>query len=517
RGTDLREPSARARFVEDLRTELKQQTYRPSPVLRKYIPKANGGERPIGIPTLKDRTVQMALKMVLEPIFEADFLPNSNGFRPERSTLECVLPMYRYGDSHINYSWIIEGDIEGCFDNIDHSTLMEAVQNRIADRRILWLIRRFLKAPVIDNGARTKPQKGTPQGGVLSPLLANIYLNEFDQFWYDNWGRLTAKQRRRQRQSGQASCVLFRYADDFILSVKGSREEAITIMDSIRRFFKEKLSLNLSAEKTRVVPLESGFDFLGFHIRRAQLDRGKCVRIRPTQKSLSRLKAKLQSMLGPSAGYDDPHMKIGALNRVLRGWVNYYKAVNSSHQLWTGDFLAERLFRQWYRRKYGMGVREYLSKVRKGSRVVLWRGDAKVELYRMSSNKSTHSSLNSKLVWKYRSIRNPYIKPNGIVTNALDTDENPIIDMPDALPILAPYDDENYLVNRFLAFERDGWKCTRCGSRENLQAHHIEPVPQTPFDPLIIHRIENLQTLCKECHSKAPKKSGSHARPNSKA
>ena len=300
--------------------------------------------------------------------------------------------------------------------------------------------------------------------------------------------------------------MLFRYADDFILSVKGSRDEAIAIMDSTRGFFKEKLLLNLSTEKTRVVPLENGFDFLGFHIQRAQLDRGKCVRIRPTQKNLLHLKYKLQSMLGPSAGYDDPHMKIAASNRVLRGWANYYKAVNSSHQLWTGDFLAERLFRQWYRRKYGMGVREYLSKVRKGSRVVLWRGDARAELYRMSSNKSMHTSLNSKLVWKYRSIKNPYISPNAIVTHTSDTDENPVIDIPDILPIPAPYNDETYLSNRLLAFERDGWKCTQCGSRENLQAHHIEPVPKGTFDPTVVHRVENLQTLCADCHQRLPKK-----------
>ena len=504
-GADLLEPSARTKFVEDLRTELKQRIYSPSPVLRKYIPKASGGERPIGIPTIRDRTVQMVLKMVLEPIFEADFLPNSNGFRPERSTLECVLPMYRYGDSHTKYYWVIEGDIEGCFDNIDHWILMEAVQKRIADRRILWLIRRFLKAPIIDNGTRAKPQKGTPQGGVLSPLLANIYLNEFDQFWYENWGRLTDYQRRLKQRQGQAVCVLFRYADDFILSAKGTEEQVVAIMDSIRDFFATRLKLNMSAEKTRVVRLEAGFDFLGFRIQRVQLGHFSCVRIRPTQRNLIRLKGKLQSMLEPSSFLNDPLLKIAAMNRVLRGWSNYYKSVNSSKQFEIGDFFAGYLFRQWYRDKYKVSISKYLSETHADSRIVLERGPMRVELFRMSSIRSMHTTKNLRLCWKYRSIRNPYINPSTIVPNASDANDNPIIDTSDFQPTADKYNDETYLSNRLLAFERDGWRCTKCGSREKLQAHHIEPVPKSRFDPTVVHRVENLETLCVTCHSKLPK------------
>ena len=501
-GADLHELSARVRFVEELRAELKQRTYHPSPVLRKYIPKANGGERPIGIPTLKDRTVQMVLKMVLEPIFEADFLPNSNGFRPERSTLECVLPMYRYGDSNTLYEWVIEGDIEGCFDNIDHRILMEALQKRIADHRVLCLIRRFLKAPAIEKGTRVQSKKGTPQGGILSPLLANIYLNKFDQFWYQNWGRFTRVQNQdRRRRKGLASCVLFRYADDFVLSVKGTREQAAAIMGNTMSFFKEELKLSLSTDKTRVVSLEDGFDFLGFHIQRVSLDGHKCVRIRPTQRNLSRLKNKLQAMLGPAALYDDSQTKIAALNRVLRGWVNYFKEVNSFEQFRTGDFLAERLFRRWYCDKYKVGIRKYLATMHVSGQVVFRRGLVKAELFRMASTKSMHSTINHKLVWKYRSIMNPYISPSAVITRAIQADSNPITDVPVVQPINPRYD-ETYLINRLLAFERDGWKCTKCGSQENLQAHHIEPVPKGTFDAMVVHRVENLQTLCADCHRK---------------
>jgi hypothetical protein len=203
-------------------------------------------------------------------------------------------------------------------------------------------------------------------------------------------------------------------------------------------------------------------------------------------------------MLGVQANTDEPTMKIVALNRVLRGWASYYKTVNSYKQFRTGDFLAQRLFCLWYCRKYKMGVRKYLSQVVRNGRVAIPRGHGWAELYRMASNRSMHTPMNHKLVWKYRAITNPYIRREYNTT--VENEESAFTDVPDVQPIPARYNDGIYSGNRLLALERDGWKCTQCGSQENLQAHHIEPVPKDQFDPIVIHRVENLRTLCAACH-----------------
>lgn len=502
RGSALRDPTMQARFISELQQELKrrgQKKYKPSPVLRTYIPKASGDVRPIGIPTLRDRVVQAALKMILEPIFEADFLPNSNGFRLERSTLECVLPSYRYGDRVKGYSWVIEGDIKGCFDNINHRILMKAIRQRIADRRVLRLIRSFLKAPVLEHGHLARTVKGTPQGGVLSPLLANIFLNEFDQFWLENWGKQTGYQRRCKIKQGEASCVLFRYADDFILLARGKRDGVQRIKRSITAYFKDFLRLELSKEKTRVVPLEEGFKFLGFQIKRERLGHIGSVRIRPTQRNVARLSAKLQGMLGRWAMADQPVMKILALNRVLRGWANYYRYVNAYQQYCNMDGLVDYLFRSWYLQRTGKRLMGEIILEGKTARGETFQ----VKLFKMISRPSEAISGNpmNPLFWKYRHIGNPYFE--GFETCIPDED-TPFVDAREIHPIAQEYGDI-YLENRIRAFDRDGNRCTTpgCNERVNLVAHHIEPVPKNQdFDPKWVHKVENLVTKCTTCHKK---------------
>ena len=502
RGSALRDPAMKTRFITELQRELKrygQRKYKPSPVLRTYIPKIGGDVRPIGIPTLKDRVVQAALKMILEPIFEADFLPNSNGFRLERSTLECVLPAYRYGDRTKRYDWVIEGDITGCFDNINHRILMKTIRRRIADRRVLRLLRSFLKAPILERGNLVRTVKGTPQGGVLSPLLANIYLNKLDQFWLENWGKQTEYQRNRKRKQGEASCVLFRYADDFILLAKGKRDGVERIKRSIAAYSKDYLRLELSKEKTRVAPLEKGFKFLGFQIKRERLGHISCVRIRPTQRNVARLTAKLQGMLGRRAMTDQPVMKILALNRVLKGWANYYRYVNAYQQYGNMDGLADYLFRNWYQKRTGKRLTGEI--VLEGRTA---RGETfQAKLFKMTSRPSEAISGNpmNPLLWRYRHIENPYLK--GCETCITDED-TPFVDAREIHPIAQEYGDI-YLENRNRVFDRDGNRCTTpgCNERVNLVTHHIEPVPKNSnFDPKWVHRVENLVTKCTTCHKK---------------
>jgi len=303
------------RFLVELRQELQERRYRPEAVLRVMIPKPNGGERPLGIPTIKDRVVQTAVKLVLEPIFEADFTDNAYGYRPQRSAVQAVKAVHQALKA--GFRQVVDADLSKYFDTIPHAELMRSVSRRVSDGSILHLVKMWLKAPVEennDNGTRTRRgsrNRGTPQGGVLSPLLANIYMRRFLKAW---------EQRGLDRQF---TSRIVNYADDFVILC---RRDAVQALGEARRLL-QRIGLMLNETKTRIcqAPYEP-FDFLGYRFG-VQYSFGsgqEYVAAYPSGKSVCRVKDKLRRMIGTHMSWQSEGKLVGDVNRVVRGWLNYF-------------------------------------------------------------------------------------------------------------------------------------------------------------------------------------------------
>ena len=310
------------RLLDELATELKEGSYRVQPSRRVWIPKPGRSERrPLSIPSVRDRIVQAALKLVVEPVFEADFLPCSFGFRPKRTTYDALQVLI--DETWRGRRWVVETDIESCFESIPHDRLMVAVEERICDRKLLKLVRAMLRAGVMESGAVKHSDTGTPQGGVMSPLLANVYLHRLDRAW-----------------EAQGRGVLVRYADDLVV-LSRSREEAEQAVTLLRDLLGE-LGLELKAEKTRIVHLREGgeeLEFLGFEHRWVRAKRNTHVQFLarwPSRRAMQHARDRIRELTGRSRLLLSPRQVVEEVNRFLRGWVSYFRYGNST---WAFDSL----------------------------------------------------------------------------------------------------------------------------------------------------------------------------------